>query len=340
VVERGWLFVKYNKLLLSMEEELIQKYLHQILRLKRSASFGGAPHKPILLLSLFELIRKGEIISNRIEITPELVLEFKNIWSRLVFSQHTANFSLPFFHLRSEPFWRLITRNGFNLPLTSSHSIKSLSSLKDSIAFAEMDKSLFNILLDPLVNTLFTDEILEKYFNETKANFYSKEYSISNEFERQILNDQRSVYANRIKDLRESLPKEVFEEEIFIRGGIFKKEIPKIYNYHCAISGMRIESSTNAQLVDACHIVPFSLSKDDTITNGISLSPNIHRAFDRGLITINAEYIIRVSPEIRENDSPFSLKQFDGKQIILPQNIHFYPSIENLNWHRNERFIF
>jgi putative restriction endonuclease len=54
-----------------MKEETLQKYLHQVLRLKRSASNGGAPHKPILLLSIFELIRKGDISSNHIEITPE-----------------------------------------------------------------------------------------------------------------------------------------------------------------------------------------------------------------------------------------------------------------------------
>ncbi|WP_201288840.1 HNH endonuclease signature motif containing protein [Polaribacter septentrionalilitoris] len=40
-------------------------------------------------------------------------------------------------------------------------------------------------------------------------------------------------------------------------------------------------------MIDACHIVPFSISNDDTIPIGISLSPNLYRAFDRGLITIN-----------------------------------------------------
>jgi putative restriction endonuclease len=322
-----------------MEEETLQKYLHQVLRLKRSASNGGAPHKPILLLSIFELIRKGDISSNQIEITPELVLEFKSNWSKLVVTEHSPNFSLPFFHLRSEPFWRLITNIGMNIPLTSSHSIKSLNALKEAIAFAELDKEFFRLLIDPIQNGLFVDQILEKYFHETRANFYSKDYNVYDQLETQMLNDNRAVYSSRIKELKESLPQEQFEEEIFVRGGIFKKEIPKIYNYHCAISGMRIESSTNAQLVDACHIVPFAISKDDTITNGISLSPNIHRAFDRGLITINSEYIIRVSPAIKENDSPFSLKQFDGKQIILPTNIHFYPSIENLDWHRKECFV-
>jgi putative restriction endonuclease len=322
-----------------MEEESIQKYLHQVLRLKRSASNGGAPHKPILLLSIFELIRKGDISSNQIEITPELVLEFKSNWSKLVVTQHSPNFSLPFFHMRSEPFWRLITNIGMNIPLTSSHSIKSLNALKESIAFAELDKEFFRLLIDPIQNGLLVDQLLEKYFHETRTNFNSKDYNVYDQLETQMLNDNRAVYSSRIKELKESLPQEQFEEEIFVRGGIFKKEIPKIYNYHCAISGMRIESSTNAQLVDACHIVPFAISKDDTITNGISLSPNIHRAFDRGLITINSEYIIRVSPAIKENDSPFSLKQFDGKQIILPTNIHFYPSIENLDWHRKECFV-
>jgi putative restriction endonuclease len=228
-----------------MEEETLQKYLHQILRLKRSASNGGAPHKPILLLSIFELIRKGDITSNQIEITPELVLEFKSNWSKLVTTQHSPNFSLPFFHMRSEPFWRLITNIGMNIPLTSSHSIKSLNALKESIAFAELDKEFFRLLINPIQNGFFVDQILETYFHETRTNFYSKDYNVYDQLETQILNDNRAVYSSRIKELKESLPQEQFEEEIFVRGGIFKKEIPKIYNYHCAISGMRIESSTN-----------------------------------------------------------------------------------------------
>ena len=153
-----------------MEENSLQKYLHQIQRLKRSATNGGAPHKPILLLSIFELIRKGDITSNQIEITPELVLEFKSNWSKLVVTQHSPNFSLPFFHMRSEPFWRLITNIGMNIPLTSSHSIKSLNALKESIAFAELDKEFFRLLIDPIHNGLFVDQILEKYFHETRTN--------------------------------------------------------------------------------------------------------------------------------------------------------------------------
>ncbi|MBU3661159.1 MAG: HNH endonuclease [Flavobacteriales bacterium] len=307
--------------------------------MKRSATNGGAPHKPILLLSILSLIRKGEIPFNRIEITPSLVLEFKSIWALLVVSQHTANFSLPFFHMRSEPFWRLVTKAGMIIPVTNSNSIKSLSSLKDSIAFAEIDKDLFDLLLDSVSSSILEDKLLEMYFPETKSNYRLNDYSFINNLETQILNDDRESYAERITELRESLSNDEFEEEIFVRSGVFKREIPKIYDYQCAISGMRVESTTNAQLVDACHIIPFAISKDDTITNGISLSPNLHRAFDRGLLTINADYVVRISPAIKENESPYSLKQFEGKLINLPIEPKFYPSIENLNWHRKECFV-
>lgn len=102
---------------------------------------------------------------------------------------------------------------------------------------------------------------------------------------------------------------------------------------------MKIESSTNAQMTDAYYIVPFSISNDDTIHNGLSLSPNLHRAFDRGLLTITKDYIVRISPSVKENNSVFSLIQFNGKKIILPEKISWYPSHESLSWHNKEIFI-
>ena len=301
-------------------------------------SNGGAPHKPVLLLSILELVGKGEIGNNRIAITPELVLTFKNSWSKVVVTQHAANFALPFYHMKSEPFWRLVTNAGMIIPVTSSNSIKSLSSLKQSVAFAEIDKELFEVLQDPVQRTVLEEALLETYFPETKANYYSSNYNLFDAIEQQIVSEDATVYRERIESLKESLQKEAFEEEMFVRGGVFKREIPKIYNYQCAISGMRIESLSNAQMVDACHIVPFAISKDDTISNGVSLSPNLHRAYDRGLITITEDYIVRISPTITEVDSPFSLKQFEGKQISLPQQTHHFPSPQNLAWHRKETF--
>lgn len=318
----------------------LNKYLHQFSKLRRDRKNGGAPHKPVLLLAVLELIRKNEILTNRVEITPDLVLEFKSIWAKLVFTPHTANFALPFYHMKSEPFWRLVTNVGMIIPLTKSNSIKSLGALKESVAFAELDKELFELMKNPLSCAIIEEDLLEQYFPDTKAYYRTKGDDLFSKLELQILHEDRASYADRIDELKETLSKEQFEEEIYVRGAVFKREIPKIYDYQCAISGMRVESTTNAQLIDACHIIPFAISKDDTIANGISLSPNLHRAFDRGLITINNDYLVRVSPAIREKDSPYSLGQFEGKQIILPDQTKYYPSLENLDWHRKECFVF
>jgi len=317
---------------------MLQYNLHLLLKLRRDSKSGGAPHKPILLLAILELVRKGEIINNRIEITPELVLEFKSIWSKLVVTQHSPNFALPFFHMKIEAFWRLVTKAGMIIPMTSSNSIKSLSALKESIAFAELNKDLYTLMLDAASRTILIEALLERYFPETKVLFTSKGYNLFSDLEHQMVAEDAAVYQKRIQELKETLNKDEFEEEIFIRGGVFKREIPKIYGYHCAISGMRVEALSNAQMVDACHIKPFALSRDDTISNGISLSPNLHRAFDRGLLTITADFIIRISPTIAESDSPFSLKQFEGKTIQLPENVRHFPSTENLSWHNKEAY--
>lgn len=322
-----------------MTPGILLHYTHLFLKLRRDYKFGGAPHKPVLLLAIINLVRKGEITNNRIPITFELVLEFKEIWSKIVETPHTVNFALPFYHLKSEPFWRLITKAGMEIPVTSSNGIRSLSTLQEVLAFAEIDSELFLLLKDNESSLILQQIMLEKYFPNTQNNFYHAENSIVSQLEAQILEEDQYQYAERISRLRNQLSVEEFQEEIYVRGGVFKREIPKIYNFQCAISGMRIESLRNIQMIDACHVVPFAISKDDTISNGIALSPNLHRAFDRGLITLNDDYRVVITSKIIESKSNFSLAQFSGKSIILPQNKTYYPAQKNLSWHREEVFL-
>ena len=89
-------------------------------------------------------------------------------------------------------------------------------------------------------------------------------------------------------------------------------------------------------MVDACHIVPFRESHDDTITNGIALCPNLHRAFDRGLIGIDNDYRVIVSNVFREEESNYSIKTFEHRQIILPKDKLYYPLVNNLKRHREK----
>ena len=157
-----------------MTEEAILKYSSQFKKLRCAyvKDMGKAPHKPILLLSIIQLISKGIITTNRIFITAELLLAFKQNWNQLVKTRHTRNFSLPFFHLRSEPFWYLVAKPGKEIVTTSSKSIKSFKNLKETIAFAEIDRELFFFLQEIQNQLWFEQLILENYFPETKASLF------------------------------------------------------------------------------------------------------------------------------------------------------------------------
>ncbi len=317
----------------------VKHYINLLKSLRRAPNLGGAPHKPILLLAVFSLIRKGIITSNKIEISPELVLEFKEYWLKFVQTPHTANFALPFFQLSREPFWFLIAKPGASIPVTSSNSIKSFKALRDTVLFAQLDNGLFELLNQKENNYLLSELLISTYFPDQNNKGLEAGYNLFSQLEFEILNDNKAVYQTRIEQLQATLNEEEFTEEVFVRCGIFKREIPKLYNYTCAISGMRIETSTNIQMVDACHIIPFSISHDDTIGNGICLSPNLHRAFDRGLLTITPDYTVNISSRMIENSSAFSLLQFQGKHISLPTNKSYHPNPENLESHFNQIFL-
>lgn len=327
-----------------MTPDNIPNYLHLLSRLNRAnvTGMGKAPHKPILLLSVLHLIRNGNITSNRIFITAELVLAFKSNWSCLVNTSHTPNFALPFFHLKGEPFWN-VQFNADVIPAASAiKSINNFAALKRIIAYAEIDRDLFILMLDATTAIIIENLLLDTYFPLTRQRYLQLEENVSrleNEIAEEIVNDPPEIYQAKMEALSGTSTENEIEEERFVRNSIFKREVPKIYDQRCCISGMRIQTGLNIQMIDACHIVPFSISRDDTLSNGISLCPNLHRAFDRGILTITERFVVRISPLVKEDVSVFTLKQFDGKQILLPNETRHFPSTENLAWHRKERFV-
>ena len=158
--------------------------------------------------------------------------------------------------------------------------------------------------------------------------------NLFDEIKYKILNEPSKQYRQEIQVLMQQND----EEEIYLRGSVFRREIPKIYNNTCCISGMRIDASIAVSMIDACHIIPFSVGYDDTISNGIALCPNLHRAFDRGLITIDDEYKVIVSSKLFEVSSQYSIKAFEAKEINLPAPANYLPLKQNFKWHRENIF--
>jgi putative restriction endonuclease len=311
-----------------LDTSTLQKYIAAFKELNRGNVPGSkekAPHKVVLLLAVMAEIEAGTIAENRIYISDELVARFRDIWSRYVHRTNVKpDFYKPYYHLKGEGFWHLQAVPGREIMLTSSDSPKSFRWLKDSVLYAWLDPALYGRMQDAAAREVLQQTLLAAYFPHTATampGFFA-------EVEAQILHEAPVPYRQSASALD--------EEEVVARCGVFKRVIPRIYNYTCCISETRILAGPSVQMVDACHIVPFAESHDDTITNGLSLCPNLHRAFDRGLVKIDADYRVNVSQGVIESEAGYSLKQFDGKQILLPRNPEYWPGRENLarHWER------
>ncbi|ELA08814.1 restriction endonuclease [Moraxella macacae 0408225] len=117
----------------------------------------------------------------------------------------------------------------------------------------------------------------------------------------------------------------------------FRKMILSAYENKCCLTGLNIPS-----LLVASHIVPWSKDESNRLNpeNGLCLN-NLHdKAFDRGLITVDFDYTIKVSSYLQDLQSDESLHKFffdfDKKPIILPKR--FLPNKEFLDYHH--RYIF
>ncbi len=316
-----------------MDIKTTQFYIQCFDKLKRDRSKGGAPHKPILLLAVIAQYEACLIVGNRIYITPELVSAFKSYWSALVTTEHSMIFALPFFHMKSEPFWKLVAHPGHEITLQSGAPLKSFGPLTRTVAYAQLDCNLSELLSDNESRALLRSSLLATYFQGKELNDVGGKYI--KQLEDEIVAVDSMTYSSMFQEVLASMKKEQREEEVFMRSGAFKRKVPQVYNNTCAITNLRIDAIGNVSMVDACHIVPFAKSYNSTISNGISLCPTMHRAFDRGLISIDDEYRILVSKQFMEpNNSTHSIRQFEGKQILLPNEERFYPSLENLSEHR------
>ncbi|MDO8539237.1 MAG: HNH endonuclease [Opitutaceae bacterium] len=111
----------------------------------------------------------------------------------------------------------------------------------------------------------------------------------------------------------------------------------EIYDYTCAACGARLLLG-NETLVEAAHIIPFSVGRNDKPTNGMALCPNHHWAMDRFLISPcpdpkRRSGVWRVSQRLDDRiHGQRELIELRGKPIIPPREEKFFPAEEGLRW--------
>jgi putative restriction endonuclease len=286
-----------------------------------------SPYKPALLLAVLEGVEEGLIQANRIAITPELIASFKAYCQLLSPGPEYAAcpFQLPFFHLQSSGFWHLHAQRGRDLVLTSSKSVRSFGHLREVISYASLDEALWELVQQLPTREAIRQALLTRYFPVTQHYFRPRAgQERLDDLGRQMLEEPAAVY-RRVADMAD-------EAEVLVRSTVFSREVLRAYQSTCAVSGLQLLNTAGAApLLDACHIVPWSVSHDDTIGNGLALCPNLHRAFDRHLFWIDSSYRVRVAEGFGElSGHEYGVQRFNGQQLRLPKVRAWWPRVENL----------
>ena len=124
---------------------------------------GGqvAPHKPILLLAIMDLVECEMIMLPQIELREALIAAFK--WNWVCQVPKEARFKpaigTPFYHMSGEPFWKLVPKDPSYAPNTTN-----ITTLREHYRYAEIDPELFVLMLDPDTRQRLRKVLIEIYF--------------------------------------------------------------------------------------------------------------------------------------------------------------------------------
>jgi putative restriction endonuclease len=294
------------------------------LNVSKTKERGTANHKPILILSVLELITQQSIVENRIFISNELIETFKQYWSIIVTGfSYTDALHYPFVHLQSDGFWKVKFKD-----IYKGERIKTTNKLKEKVEYACLDEELFDLLKDSFNRQVLVDILVNTWFADSKLKS-SNIVDIDLEFDRV----DRAELQNLDSDVKITLRKSI------VRNSFFRKLVVREYDYRCAFCKLRIIRDPNQNIVDGAHIKPFSEFLDSKIDNGLSLCKNHHWAFDLGWFSVDDNYRILVAQDL-DDDSPYTrvMKAFDREPIALPSNERYFPRLESLKWHRDNKF--
>ena len=315
-----------------MSSNILLKYVPKFKNLRVDRARGAAPNKPVLLLALVELIEQGQIRENVILPSPSLFETFMKYWS--IVTDRRPNLALPFFHLKSEGFWHHHPNAGYETALRVTTQIKTVSRLREIVAYASFDEELFLLLTNTHDREVIRQTLIDTYFTDFKADIESL---ITEE---QQIDEYRQALLRQVNQTFSSLqPLAPTESENPIRTAGFRQAIMRIYDYTCAVCQLYVLTLDGESITEAAHIIPFNISGNNDVRNGISLCQFHHWGFDRGLISFTNTYKIIVSDlMVEKGPSEWKFRTLKDKKILVPENKEHYPAQAALAWHREHVF--
>jgi hypothetical protein len=154
----------------SGNDELLDRYLAEFGNLHSltgedwpDATLHRAPHKPLLLMSVLDLIDRQLIRSNHIELNDELRQRFMQYWVLVMTTESRPDPRTPFRHMASEDFWHL-TNPPESRPARLDDGEVEETGARPPMS-ATLDADLFELLQTVTARKALADVLLRTYFS-------------------------------------------------------------------------------------------------------------------------------------------------------------------------------
>ncbi len=278
---------------------------------------GKAPHKPLLLLCLLDMVEAGEFPASTFARSPGLVLRFRS-YGALVTNRWPTRLDLrlPFFHLNTQGFWE-----AFDAEMRPAGS-------PDTCTVCEMHPELFALLSDPGFRLKARVVVITKYFDPVERVALFESLGIQG-------GDGSSASTGQVMEEAEKAAKRRG------RSARFAVRVCSDYRYTCALTGYRCVTGDGSTIVDAAHIEGWADTQNDDPTNGLALSKNAHWMFDAGLWSADSDLriIVNIRAFTEHGPEAFRLSGFSGRHLQFDPAAKLRPSGEALRLHRSRSGI-
>jgi putative restriction endonuclease len=153
-----------------------------------------------------------------------------------------------------------------------------------------------------------------------------------------LLADRLGCSVENVAEVDESeLPPPGVEREAIVRlrvnQGFFRNRVLSAYEFRCCVTGLGA-----TELLVASHIVPWAEDPANRLNpkNGLCLNALHDRAFDRHLMWVDPDFMVRFAPSLHEsavsNETSLTwLLSFEGSHLKLPKR--FVPDVDFLRQH-------
>lgn len=287
----------------------------------KTSGKGVAPHKPLMLLALMDLIENGEYADGWVIYDIRLTQQFRFYWPHVAERQkNQPDITMPFHALggKRDQVWERFTEDG------------EPSQARQTTRRCRLNPELHALLQDSTFRREARIRLVAGYFTELEQISLCEHLDLplpDNSTMENILLDRETDKRQRIKG----------------RDARFKATVLPGYRYTCLLTGYQLQTENKA-LVVAAHIHPHSLAGNDDPRNGLTLCPNAHWAFDEGLWTLTPKgegYLITVASEafVETGPADMQLGRLHQKPLCWPAGSTLRPDPEAIAWHRRRVFL-